>query len=486
MTSKISNSYQNQRFVLKSYIGFLASLMLGFAYLAIVPPNAGPDEIVHARSSWYLFENPSKIFAKEFIVTSKIPGELVIPDESHEFDNTACFSQRADIPPTCQNLSAQPDQIQRFYIFYHSIPYYLLVGSVQHALSPWLNAYESGKIASFALSWVILFVSLISLNRSLPHLALLIFTVLLTPSCIFLFSSINPSSFEICTAIYLVVTLLKLGQKASRKLDSNFLIAGALLCVSRPLGFIWLLVFLLYFRVMFGFFPIKQIVLLPFLILFIVQVWLGYDWPSPVEFKNPNFEFYIEESVREFNESGHWFAHFFGILAAGEIKIPMLFLYLNFAAILILIMKSASSIQLIRRRQYAVICLGVYFVPAGIQIINSPTWPVWWQGRYTLPAFIGLLMMHFSKSQWMKFRHVVFLALLTHSYLIILTFARFNWGIYPTATPIIVNGWSVSSISFALFLFFFLTYILLIFYLIGIRDYFSKIVKAGIDLVKTT
>jgi hypothetical protein len=209
-------------------------------------------------------------------------------------------------------------------------------------------------------------------------------------------------------------------------------------------------------------------------LIFLTQVWLGYNWPSPLEYKNPNFEFYFEEAIREFNESGHWIAHFYGILGAGEIKIPMLFLYLNVVAALILIKYAASVDRKTRLRQYLVFTLGIFFLPALIQLTNSAAWPVWWQGRYSLPVFVGLMLLHCSQSKIPYLRAFVILGLLTQLYLAIISFARFNWGLYPTSTPIIANGWSLSATSTLIFLTTLTMYAILVLYLIGFRTLFSR------------
>jgi len=38
-------------------------LLITLSYGVIMPPNAGPDEMHHARTSWYLYENPDQIFS---------------------------------------------------------------------------------------------------------------------------------------------------------------------------------------------------------------------------------------------------------------------------------------------------------------------------------------------------------------------------------------------------------------------------------------
>ena len=450
----------------------VASLLIGISYFAITPPNAGPDEIVHARSSWYLSENPSKIFAKEFIVNSKIPSELLIKDDTHNFDHTACFTQRADIQPICQELSSGSFREKRFYIYYHSIPYYLLIGSAQHTFHPWLNAYESAKLTSFLLCWLLIILSLLALRKARPDSKLILFSMLLSPSCLFLFATVNPSSFEICAAILFVSTLISNSQARSY-LPITF--AGTLLAASRPLGFIWVCIFILYFRVAWEKFPIKIRFMTPMAAVFLTQVWLGYDWPSPLKYKNPDLEFYLEEAIREFNESGHWFAHFYGVLGAGEIKIPILFLYFNVVASLILVKVSASDNRKRKLRQYSVFSLGLFFVPALVQLVNSASWPVWWQGRYSLPVFVGLMLLHISQSRIPYLRVFLLLGSLTQIYLLVISFARFNWGLYPTSTPIIANGWSLSQRASIVFFTSFTLYLVLTLYLIGLRSLLARL-----------
>jgi len=461
------------------FLWCVASLLLGISYFAITPPNAGPDEIVHARSSWYLSENLSKIFAKEFIVNSEIPSELLIEDDTHNFDHTACFTQRAEIQPNCQELSSGYFSEKRFYIYYHSIPYYLLIGSAQHTFYPWLNAYESAKLTSFFICWLLIIFSLLALRNVSADSKLILFSMLLSPSCVFLFATVNPSSFEICAAIFFVSTLISNGQSRSY-LPITF--SGTLLATSRPLGFIWVCIFVLYFRVAWEKFPIRIQYMTPMAAVFLTQIWLGYDWPSPLKYENPDFEFYFEEAIREFNESGHWFAHFYGVLGAGEIKIPMLFLFFNVVASLTLIQAAASDNRKKRLRQYLVFSLGIFFVPALIQLVNSASWPVWWQGRYAMPVFAGLMLLHTSQSRIPYLRAFVLLGISTQIYLVAISFARFNWGLYPTSTPIIANGWSLSSTASFIFFASITLYLALVIYLIKVKSLLSRL-RSEITLI---
>lgn len=446
------------------YLWFLSSLTLSIGYFAIVPPNAGPDEVVHARSSWYLYENPGKVFGKEFVVTAELPGELTISDTTHNFDHTACFTQQAQIQPKCQELKLNSDRSERFYIYYHSIPYYLFIGWAQHFLDGSMDAYSAAKLASFMLSWIVLFFAYRQIAKSAQNLSPILFSFLISASSIFLFSTVNPSSLEIVAAIYFASSILSLSSNPSKANKLHFTFSGVLLTLSRPLGFVWLLCLILYFqsttKTNDSLNPVSNEfgkLLLPLGFLFSFQVWVGHDWPSPLQYPNPNIEFYFEEAIREFNESGHWYAHLFGILGAGEIKIPLLFLYLNFVAVLFLFKSTADQDLITRRRQYFVLILSLFFVPAAIQLANSAVWPVWWQGRYLIPVFIGLAMIHLARdkskflesSNWARL--IVILGITSQTYLAIITFSRFNWGLYPTTTPIISNGWSISQLSTLIF-----------------------------------
>ena len=486
MVCTMSESRQKFRF----HLVLGAIFTLSVAYLAIVPPNAGPDEIVHARSSWYLAENPSKIFSKEFIVTSELPGELRILDTTHEFDNTACFTQRNEVPPSCQNLEVQEEGIERYYIFYHSIPYYLFVGISQHASRNYLDAYTSAKLASFTLCWLILLFALTRIRIKLIGSNLTLLFFLISSSSIFLLTVVNPSSFEIVSALYFASSILCIRDNYCKTSLAHFFLSATLLTLSRPLGFVWLMCIILFYQTIASKGPrtdhankafAKSV--LPLAVLFVTQIWLGHDWPSPLRYEKANLEFYIEESIREFNESGHWYAHFFGVLGAGELKLPVLFVYFNILATLLLIKQSASVEMRVRRRQYFVISLSLFFVPAAIQLINSAAWPVWWQGRYLIPVFVGLILLHICSSernlhgQIPYFKSIAVLGVASHAYMAILTFARFNWGLYPTSTPVIANGWSMSSASTLIFFSCFLIFLIISWVTLNIGNYIKNLIS---------
>ena len=477
------------------FISSLSLLLLSFAYLIVSPPNSGPDEIMHARTAWYVSKNPSAIALKTFIVTEELPGALVIPNATHSFDHTACFTQRKDIPASCQNLSRQLKQTQTFYIYFHSVPYYIFIGTFQHMLAEHINPFLTAKITSFVLCWIILFISFFRLRKVLPSFDPVSLFFLVSSSSLFLFGVVNPSSFEIVSAIYFAISIVSVWKSNSPRNSLHFYVSGLFLTLSRPLGFVWILCMILYcqiFQKNIGklvkvnqLFLRSLIFLVPF---FLFQIWLGYDWPSPLRIPRPTIVFYLEEAVREFNESGQWYAHLFGILGAGEIQLPTLFVYLNVVSTVFILKFFASSNRLEKNRQYAVIVVCIFFVPAALQLVNSATWPVWWQGRYLIPVFVGLLILHLAQfhreggmdsfSRW-----GALLAIITHGYLAVITFARFNWGLYDTTTPIIANGWSANILLTSIFAICFCVFLLGAYKTLNAKRFLISVSKLLIDII---
>lgn len=415
-------------------------LLITLSYGVIMPPNAGPDEMHHARTSWYLYENPDQIFSDENFVQYVFPESLLI-DLPLRDSKEICNPQIQSKTSHCWKESRSDATSARSMILYYSPSYYMVIGFFQHQLS-FLNPVTSGRIGSFLLVALIVALSLRLLYKVVEPKKILAMSWVFTPPVVFLATSINPSSFEISTAFLVMCILIyaKKRQHISKKMNMFGYLSQIIFVLSRPSSFIWLFLILLftfwdtpkrfqiknYLVVLFG--------LLANLILNNRSWKLNYN---STDFA-PNLEFYLEEAIRMLVNSGTWIFTMFGHLGWTEISMPSILFVLNitiFSYLLACDFVNQSS----SRRLILFLIFGSLVVPFFIALPYSGNWPMWWSGRYSLPYFVAIMTFAISFTS-RAILPLYFLGTFNLFVMLIITFWRYNWGLYSTNTPIIANS----------------------------------------------
>jgi hypothetical protein len=152
----------------------------------------------------------------------------------------------------------------------------------------------------------------------------------------------------------------------------------------------------------------------------------------------PNLEFYLEEAIRMLVNSGTWIFTMFGHLGWTEISMPLILFVLNitiFSYLLACDFVNQSS----SRRLILFLIFGSLVVPFFIALPYSGNWPMWWSGRYSLPYFVAIMTFAISFTS-RAILPLYFLGTFNLFVMLIITFWRYNWGLYSTNTPIIANG----------------------------------------------
>jgi len=435
---------------------FFCFLFLGISYLLVVPVNAGPEEVNHVQAAWYIGEKPSRIFEKELRVTSFFPNSIRINDAEGYLQNLDCFSQRMDVPSSCQKREISGMTKEEVPLIKRSLIYPLIIGIAINQL-PFEDKFLLARIASFLTCYLILGLSIILLYKSRFDLNILFIAI--TSSCIFLFTVVNPSSLEVSAATLFIAVLISFDRELRFK-SVLFWAAFLLLATNRSLGSLWALIILTLYYVKTGKFPFLKTTILASFVITSSQYLLGnrnYPLSLTDEFQPP-WNFYLEEAIRVFNGSGDWLVSIWGVLSWSELKLPLILVFLNLICSIFLLLRGTRKYTL--QRSYLGISVAcIYFIPFVLAVTFSKGWPGFWQGRYILPIFIAVILIGLGNSKYLLRTKLlsfsIFIALSSQIYMVLLTYARFNWGLYGTNTPIIANGNSFSTSQNSMFFLFF-------------------------------
>ena len=440
------------------FLLLISFFSLATAYFVVTPPNAGPEEINHAQASWYLVENPQELFSKSSQITYTFPSELTISNAGGYLKNLACFSQQMSIPSSCQQLEVGKKVELTVPMLNRGNFYYLLIG-LGEKLSLSGNVFQSGKITSFLLCLVMVALEILRLGNSLGSYAIYGPFLALTGTVVFFFSVINPNSFEIAAAFYFSSSLLISTTEKAPKIGSDFhlYVSALILAISRSLGGVWIISLLGFSLLIFKSVPRFKALL--FIASFgIVVNQLTGNTTYPLGEWDPPWNFYLEESVRVFNGSGDWVTSIFGTLSWSEIRLPLILVFILLISYFFLFINATQPLAN-QRIVLIGIFVGLYLIPFFLSVVFAKNWPGWWQGRNGIPFFVGTLILLLGREKTFNLKYPSVFIFLTNVYLLLLTFARFNWGLYGTNTPIISNGWSLAAETTIAFICCFILYV---------------------------
>lgn len=420
---------------------FLSYLFLGLAYFTVVPTNAGPEEINHVQAAWYLTEGVSNFTNKELEVQATLPNSIRLENAEGYLENLDCFSQNISVPSSCQEREIIGSKSETIPLIKRSIVYPLLIGTSMR-LVPIDDKYFVAKATSFCLCFLLLLWSFLLIsksNRSSTHLLLVI-----TSTSTFFSTVVNPSSLEIFASIFFISVLLfaNPNKKSFRLL---FWFGFMLIAFNRSMGFVWVMFFLTlrYVVTKTHIFP-KSTTVFSVIAVFTQLSFGNVNYPmSKDDAFNPPWNFYLEELLRVLNGSGEWIVSIWGTLSWSEIRMPLILVFVNLCSIVILFLRASSGRGW--QRSFLIFSfLGFYVIAVLFSVAFSKSWPGFWQGRYSIPAFIGIGMFILYFGTLNKviglWRFCVLASVFSNLYMVLLTYARFNWGLYPTNTPIIING----------------------------------------------
>lgn len=431
--------------------------LLACAFFLVVPPNAGSDELWSARVAWFLYENPKTLFSKSQISTYVFPGSLTQPSEQiGEGMLYPCFFEKNLVPSSCQIL--QDDQnigVGQFDRVFRSAPFYFLVGWVMH-VSPIYNSYWSGKFAALLINCMLLFLSMLLMKQSGLQTDKIVqsFTISALPILTFSLGTISPIAFEVCCA-YLFMSVLYYCLKKIQNFRylhySSALLSfsALLLSLSRPLGAIWGLMILFFMSIMLYRHKLIIIISSTFLLLgLLIQTQIDnytFRFGNGDRYSiSPDLEFYFEESIRVVLNSGNWIKQIFGLWTyAGAPELPAIFMIISLASVSFLFYwEFVSSAR--RAALNTLTMIGMFGVPFLFSLLFAHQWPMWWSGRYQIPFLLPLVFLLATRITPNR-RILLYVASVFVSVVyLVIVFARFNWGLYPNGTPVMMNNPSFS------------------------------------------
>ena len=440
--------------------------LIACSFFLIVPPNAGSDELWSARVAWFLYENPKTLFSKSEISTYEFPGSLTIPNEKiGEGIPYPCFFENNLVPSSCQILQDDKNvSVGQFDRVFRSAPFYFFVGWAMH-VSPIYNSYWSGKLAALLINCVLLFLSMLLMKRSGLHTDKIVqsFTISALPILTFSLGTISPIAFEVSCA-YLFMSVLYYCLKKIQNFRylhySSALLSfsALLLSLSRPLGAIWGLMILLFMSIMLSRHKLIIINASTFLLLgLLIQTQIDnytFRFGNGNQYLiSPNLEFYFEESIRVVLNSGNWIKQIFGLWTyAGAPELPAIFMLVSFVStIFIFYWEILSSAK--RTALSMLTFIGMFGVPFLFSLLFAHQWPMWWSGRYQMPLLFPLLFLLTTRIAQNRRTILYFTSVFVSVVYLVVVFARFNWGLYPNGTPVMINKPSFSptiSITWAL------------------------------------
>jgi hypothetical protein len=291
--------------------------------------------------------------------------------------------------------------------------YYVLVGwpgrLFPRELGVYLMRLVSAAVGALFLAWAVR-----ALQTALrPALAVAAVLVAVTPMTLFLAGSVNPSGFEICTAIALWAHLVALARRAergaahlSRRLLVGLFVSGTALALTRPLS---------------G----------PFVGLIVVLAAVGISWPTLVELARNRrvqitFAGLVATSVLALGMvvatgmasgkiaggapfppgSNHWFLiigstpayvqQMIGVFGWLDTPSSNLTLMVWLGIVFVLIGGSLMLTPLRRNVSLLATLVASLALPVVLQAPLTGSSSLIWQGRYTLPVAAGIPLLAMS------------------------------------------------------------------------------------------
>ena len=428
------------------------------SFWLVTPANSGSDENWYAKNAWYFSHNVDSVFEKSGMTTYPFPDNLILNGNSMDHPNLVpCWWEDLTIQSKCQNLNVSKGSTLDYFDRVTRAPFYqLVVGKImQYPL--WQNNYETGRTFSFLLSLLIIFLAIRNISYSKYALATPYLIVTLTPSWYFLSVGINPISHEISFGILLATILIRLNTlEANIGMNISIFLVLVLFGYSRPLAPIWACCIILFYHFFFEKLRLVRSYMISLAFIFVTQFKIDsgtwrYGDGSPAPYIKPSLEFYTEELIRTLLNMGNWVWQTFGNYRLGSsVEIPLIVLLIYVLSFWTYTRELFQKSQ--KRNLVLMFVLSSYFLlPLILHLSRSNQWPGWWSGRYQMPLFLALILILLIKNCGNNKVGLLVMTVCVVLFSSVLNFARWNWGLFPTYTPIISNGWSFAPTTSALY-----------------------------------
>lgn len=381
------------------------------------PISAGADEPAHQATAWYVWSNVGSPWVLlnptgRSQTAALVPASLTVNPPPFP-----CYANHPDVDATCARaLEDQTGLTISNSITNYPPPYYVAVGFGQALASMIGNQFApiGGRIASALLNLGVLWTLAFSLRRRHPDVGRYL-ALLATPTMIFYLVMVNPSGWEMTTALVLAAALASVldgaegGLRSSRIDRRSVLILGlasVALSLARPIGAVWAAGLTLGALSLATARTARETAKLV-LIAVAPGIILGAAWylthgtaaggPSgssgPLEVSIGNlaswFALSISRSHDRLMEAVGWLGW--------DVFIPSALGEVFFLGWVLLLAALAQA----RPVSWAAAIIGIGGVVVFSSLVetsNWMNWPNWWQGRYELPFLIGFLFLLLLRS----------------------------------------------------------------------------------------
>jgi hypothetical protein len=417
-------------------VGWLLVAIAGLGMFISSPPSAGPDEPAQETTAWYLSGHGLR------------PGSIEWFSVPVSFSVDPCFKEKADVSASCMPPRSTAEvMVSTSMVLSYAPPYYWVVG-IGERLAAALVGIEyagvGGRLASFILNFgALLLLSLYMRRRNQWWGNFLL--LVSTPMAVFMGVVVNPSGWEITCGLVMAAVLSE-AVWSRRSLASDdwpktttliLVIASVALCLTRPLGLVWA-----------SGLTVSAIALAPSIhrrLLLRVAcavapgIALGMLWALICPVSSPAIQSGAVASAPPLANYPAWFAlsllyfplrleQMFGVLGWLDTAPPMLLFLTTIVA------WSTLLIRLPSIRKAAVLCgvFGIVILPSAIEMSGWASWPVWWQGRYTLPFALGFGLLLLLRSGHLIPRTISIvsgISLLSLGLMIWVNAARYDFGL---------------------------------------------------------
>ena len=402
----------------------------GIILSIVIPPASGPDEAAHII-------NAAADVRGEFVKKSVVPGDNQYPIQKVTIPQTyallnaeaSCINRTFHQPANCHLskakcyeytgqtkgcgypiLSSNREVTGTTYTGRYPLLYYLIVGIptlfTNRASVLYLMRFTSVLLDSIFIALALYVIYAWSSNKWL----LVAFVACLVPTASYLISVVNPQSLEISTALCVWISGMVLVREKFLKIPKSLLlifgISTIFLLLSRPDAPEWTL--LIYLVLLISSSPgfLKRLLKdrLVYVLLSIITIvglfsayWIFHfhsDTLVPaIQYPHNANWLYVILAALGFTRTS--FQELIGVLGWNNIFAPYLTVLIWLLIVGFLVCRSLFAIRLQRTRDYLPIImtlLMLIFIPVVYSLVAKKSEGFIIQGRYTLPAFFGVVI----------------------------------------------------------------------------------------------
>ena len=437
---------------LSPLIAWLLVAIAGLGLFISTPASGGPDEPAHEVTAWYLSGNGLRPGPVEWF---SVPVSFSV--------GHPCFAEKPKLTASCipPTTSAQA-MVSTSSVLNYPPPYYWVVGAGERlaALAGIEYADIGGRLASIILNFGALLLLSLYMRRRNPWWGSFLLLVS-TPMAVFLGVVVNPNGWEITCGIVMAAVLSEAAwghrsfEPDPRTTAVLLAFASVALSLARPIGFFWACGLTISALALAP--AMNRRLLLRVACAVAPGIAVGLLWylthPAGLPAVAPTSTGAVANASTSLAASLVYFPvrlfQMFGTLGWLDTPMPGLLLLGNLVAWAVLLRRMAP----IGRAAKLCGVAGIVILPSVIEATVSGGWPLWWQGRYTLPFALGFVMLLLLRSGWLIPRTISVvsaIALLSLGVMVWVNAFRYDFGLDAFGLPLSLSQQGISPVRLAL------------------------------------